>query len=99
FSTMKKLGITIFFASLFVSCSLSKVEKSARKTIDGNWVLNTVTHDAQGTFNSTLLDDATSSCFMNSQWFFRSNNSTGTYDIINSDCSTGVRHFRWPINE
>lgn len=96
---MKKLGITLLIATLFVSCSLSKVEKSARKTVDGNWVLNSVTYDAQGKFNTQLFNDATASCFTNSQWFFRSNNSTGTYNITNSDCSTGVRNFRWAANE
>ena len=96
---MKKLGITLLIATLFVSCSLSKVEKSARKTVDGNWLLNSVTYDSQGTFNTTLLNDATASCFEKSEWFFRSNNSTGTYNIINADCSTGTRNFRWAANE
>jgi len=96
---MKKIGITLFLATLLVSCSLSKVEKSARKTIDGNWTLNSVTYDTQGIFNTTLFDDVTTTCFKDSQWFFRSNNSTGTYTIINSDCSTGTRYFRWAANE
>ena len=96
---MKKLGITLLIATLFVSCSLSKVEKSARKTVDGNWELNSVTYDAQGVFNTMLFDDATTTCFKDSQWFFRSTNSTGTYNIINADCSTGVRNFRWSANE
>lgn len=96
---MKKLGITLFIATLFVSCSLSKVEKSARKTIDGNWVLNSVTYDEEGVFDTTLFDDATASCFKDSQWFFRSNNSTGTYNVTNAECSTGVRYFRWAANE
>lgn len=96
---MKKLGILLLISTLFVSCSLSKVEKSARKTIDGNWVLNSVTYDTQGVFNTVLFNDATASCFKDSQWFFRSNNSTGTYNIINADCSTGVRNFRWAANE
>ena len=96
---MKKLGIILLIATLFVSCSLSKVEKSARKTVDGNWLLNSVTYDAQGVFNTQLFNDATASCFKGSQWLFRSNNSIGTYNIINSDCSTGERNFRWSANE
>ena len=96
---MKKLGITLFITTLFVSCSLSKVEKSARKTVDGNWELNSVTYDAQGIFDTTLFNDATASCFTDSPWFFRSNNSTGSYNIINPDCSTGVRNFRWGATE
>ncbi len=96
---MKKLGITLLIATLFVSCSLSKVEKSARKTVDGNWLLNSVTYDEKGVFNTQLLNDVTASCFKDSQWFFRSNNSTGTYNITNSECSTGERNFRWSANE
>ncbi|MBA6154456.1 lipocalin family protein [Gelidibacter maritimus] len=96
---MKKIGITLFMAALLVSCSLSKIEKSARNTIDGNWVLNSVTYDEPGVFNTILFEDATASCFTDSQWFFRSNNSTGTYTIIDTDCSTGVRYFRWAANE
>lgn len=96
---MKKLGIAFMVATLFVSCSLSKVEKTARRTVDGNWILNSVTYDSSGTFNTTLFNDVTASCFEGSQWFFRSNNSTGTYDISNADCSTGVRYFRWAADE
>lgn len=96
---MKKLGITLFIATLLVSCSLSKVEKSARKTIDGNWILTSVTYDEEGVFNTTLFEDATASCFTDSQWFFRSNNSTGTYNITDGNCPTGNRYFRWAANE
>lgn len=96
---MRKLGIIVLVATLFVSCSLSKVEKTARKTVDGSWLLNSVTYDTQGVFNTQLFEDATASCFTGSQWSFRSNNSTGTYDIINADCSTGVRNFRWAADE
>ncbi|HLT32951.1 MAG TPA: lipocalin family protein [Aquaticitalea sp.] len=96
---MKKLISLCMFVLIMTSCSLSKQEKSARKTIDGTWTLTTVTYDSPGTFNATLFEDTTASCFEGSQWFFRSNNSTGTYDIINTDCPTGVRNIRWSANE
>lgn len=96
---MKKLAAFLFIATLLTSCSLSKQDKSARKTIDGTWSLTKVTYDTPGTFNSTLFDDTTASCFEGSQWTFRSNNSTGTYDIINAECPTGVRNIRWSSNE
>lgn len=82
-----------------MSCSLSKQEKTARKVVDGNWTLNSVTYDSPGVFDTVLLDDATASCFKDSEWFFRSNNSTGTYTINNADCSTGTRYFRWAADE
>lgn len=96
---IKRIGIAMLVATLFVSCSLSKTEKTARKSIDGNWVLNKVTYDTEGIFNATLFDDATAACFEGSQWFFRSNNSTGTYDITDANCETGVRNIRWSANE
>lgn len=96
---MKNAGILLLLTVVLSSCTLSKDEKGARKTIDGTWNLNSVTYDTQGVFNTVLFDDATTSCFKNSQWFFRSNNSTGTYNIANSDCSTGIRNIRWAANE
>ena len=96
---MKKIVIMSFIALIISSCSLSKQEKSARRTIDGTWSLTKVTYDSPGTFNATLFEDTTASCFEGSQWFFRSNNSTGSYNIINAECSTGVRNIRWSSNE
>ncbi|MEZ4802598.1 MAG: lipocalin family protein [Gelidibacter sp.] len=96
---MKKIASLCIVALLLTSCSLSKQEKTARKTIDGTWTLTKVTYDSPGTFNATLFEDTTASCFEGSQWFFRSNNSTGTYDIINANCPTGVRNIRWSSNE
>lgn len=96
---MKKLASLFIIALLLTSCSLSKQEKTARKTIDGTWTLTKITYDSPGTFNSILFDDTTASCFEGSQWFFRSNNSTGTFDIINADCPTGVRNIRWSATE
>lgn len=96
---MKNLAILSLIMLVMTSCSLSKQEKTARKTIDGTWTLTKVTYDSPGTFNATLFDDTTASCFEGSQWFFRSNNSTGTYNIINADCPTGDRNIRWSATE
>ncbi|MCB0445566.1 MAG: lipocalin family protein [Gelidibacter sp.] len=96
---MKKTGILLLTLLFLSSCSLSKVEKTTRKTIDGTWTLTNVSYDTQGVFNTILFNDATTSCFKGSQWFFRSNNSTGSYTILNSDCPTGVRNIRWSANE
>lgn len=96
---MKRIGVIVFVAMTFMSCSLSKVEKSARKMVDGHWVLDAVTYDSAGVFNTQLFNDASATCFEGSQWFFRSNNSTGTYNILNTDCTTGARNFRWSANE
>ncbi|MCK7590989.1 lipocalin family protein [Subsaxibacter sp. CAU 1640] len=96
---MKRLATLVTITLLLTSCSLSKQEKTARKTVDGTWTLTKVTYDSPGTFNTTLFDDTTASCFEGSQWFFRSNNSTGSYNIINANCPTGERYIRWSANE
>lgn len=95
---IKFLAVITMF-SLLSSCSLSKTERDARSTIDGTWILNTVDYESTGTFTSTLFNDTSASCFEGSKWFFRSNNSTGTYEIVNADCPTGVRNIRWAANE
>lgn len=96
---MKKLVSVSMIALLFLSCSLSKQDRTARKTIDGTWNLTKVTYDTSGTFDSTLFGDTTASCFEGSQWFFRTNNSTGSYNIVNANCPTGERNIRWAANE
>ena len=95
---MKNVVLMICIVFL-ASCSLSKTEREARNTIDGTWVLNKVTYESSGNFQAKLFNDASASCFELSKWFFRSNNSTGYYDIVNTNCSTGVRNFRWAANE
>lgn len=91
--------LTLIGLCTIMSCSLSKTEREARKTIDGTWVLNSVTYDATGTFNVELFDDTSAKCFEMSKWFFRANNSTGSYDIVNSACPTGTRNIRWSAVE
>ncbi|SDB38263.1 Lipocalin-like domain-containing protein [Flavobacteriaceae bacterium MAR_2010_188] len=91
--------ITLIAFCTIMSCSLSKTEREARNTIDGTWVLNSVTYDATGNFNVELFNDTSAKCFEMSKWFFRSNNSTGSYEIVNADCPTGTRNIRWSAVE
>ncbi|UNY98077.1 lipocalin family protein [Zhouia spongiae] len=93
------LLITIF-ALILYSCGLSKENKDTRKTINGTWELNDVSYEGnQGYFKSTLFNDADAKCFKGSEWFFRSNNSTGYYNIVHGECPTGQRNIRWSIQD
>ncbi|MCQ0112691.1 Lipocalin-like domain-containing protein [Zhouia amylolytica] len=97
----KKHILLITICSLILySCSLSKENKETRKSIDGTWELTDVSYEGtQGYFKSTLFNDADSKCFKGSEWFFRSNNSTGFYNIMNDGCPTGQRNIRWSIQD
>ncbi len=97
---MIKSSILPIIASLLLfSCSTTKQVRDDRKTVDGPWTLNDVGYeDNEGDFKAKLFDDASAVCFEGSTWFFRNNNSTGSYTIQpGSLCSGGERNIRWSI--
>ncbi|MDT0677382.1 lipocalin family protein [Autumnicola musiva] len=97
---MKKILTVLIISVLIISCGPSKVAKEARKTFDGGWTLTSVTYPQNtGTFNVTLLNDASASCFENSTWDFVSNNNQGTYTLQGANCNTGTRFFNWSVDE
>ncbi|WP_224490436.1 lipocalin family protein [Robertkochia flava] len=91
----------LFISVLLISCggssSLGKENKSLRSNLDGTWELKGVTYDGEGYYKSTLFDDANAKCYEGSEWFFRSNNSTGTYTLSGDECNPGIRYIRWSI--
>lgn len=91
------LTISLFFSS----CSISKSARVDRKTINGSWTLDNISYEnASGNFSSVIFNDAKDICFEGSSWFFRNNNSTGTYTIPNTSlCSAGDRYIRWSVVE
>lgn len=104
---MKKFMLlsVVLVPMLFGSCNAPKGVPSTKgtanlqKTINGPWILNTVTYeDNEGKFTSILFNDADATCFEGTEWYFRNNNNTGSYIIESSDnCSGGERFFRWSI--
>ncbi|WP_242203452.1 lipocalin family protein [Aestuariivivens insulae] len=95
---MKRITLLLIAITVF-SCGTSKTVRASKKEIKGTWVLNTIKYSALGTFNVTLLNDASKECFEGSVWSFVPNNNTGTYAISKSDCSTGMRYFNFTIQE
>ncbi len=83
----------------FIGCGSSKVVRTSKKVIKGNWTLHSVSHNQTGTYDITLLNDASKGCFEGSSWQFIPNNNTGIYTISNDGCSNGERHFIFTIDE
>ena len=95
---MKKNLLFLIIVSLF-ACGTSKTVRTSHKVIKGNWILNSITYSEKGTYNVSLLNDASKVCFEGSIWQFVPNNNTGIYNINNTSCSTGARNFVFTIKE
>jgi len=100
---MKRIGIVAVSLLLlgFISCSSSKQARVVKKTIDGNWQLQTiVTEGITGKVKVMLFNEADFNCFVGSTWSFNNYNSLGSYTINNTaDCATTKRNIRWTIYE
>ncbi|WNH13884.1 lipocalin family protein [Thalassobellus suaedae] len=95
---MKQLILLLFTISL-VSCGASKTVRTSKKVIKGEWTLSSISYSEAGTYNVTLLSDASKACFEGSTWQFIPNNNTGIYTINDPSCSTGARNFVFTIQE
>tara|TARA_R110000868_G_scaffold15005_2_gene69015 strand:- start:1345 stop:1773 length:429 start_codon:yes stop_codon:yes gene_type:complete len=82
-----------------MACGTSKTVRTSKKVIKGDWTLNSISYSKAGTYNVTLLNDVSKTCFEGSTWQFIPNNNTGIYTINNSGCSTGERNFVFTIQE
>ena len=102
---MKKIKNALLFlsiATLLASCASSKEGRTYKKTIDGNWQLQTVaTEGIAGRVSIQLFNEADFSCFFGSNWNFNNTNSLGTYDITKStsECVALKRNIRWTVYE
>jgi len=95
----KLIFLLVFTTGLVNSCSVSKAARQDRSVLTGNWILSNVSYQgSQGQFTSVLFNDADASCFEGSTWFFRNNNSTGSYLLGNgSNCDAAERFIRWSV--
>jgi len=95
----KVIFLLVLTVGFVTSCSVSKVARQDRKVVTGNWILNNVSYQGgQGKFESVLFNDANASCFEGSTWFFRNNNSTGSYMLGNAaNCDGSERFIRWSV--
>ena len=94
--------ITAFTIMVFTSCSVSKEARGIKKDINGNWILQTVTVEGiTGVVKTTVFNEADLSCFIGSEWNFISNNSMGSYTLVDKskNCTPVKRFIRWSIFE
>lgn len=102
---MKKANIIfnlLIIIFLLASCTTSKQARTYKKTIDGNWQLQTVvTEGIMGKVKVQLFNEAEFNCFVGSSWNFNQSNSLGTYAISKNgnECVAVKRNIRWTIYE
>ena len=94
--------LTAMIILAFTSCSVSKEARSIKKTINGNWVLQTITTEGiTGVAKTTIFNEAEFGCFIGSEWNFVANNSMGSYTIVDKskNCVALKRFIRWSVYE
>lgn len=94
--------IAVLTILIFSSCSTSKEARTYKKTIDGNWQLQTVvTEGITGKIKAQIFNEEDFNCFVGSTWNFNSNNSLGSYNISKNgnECVAIKRDIRWSIYE
>ena len=94
--------VTALAIVILASCSVSKEARSIKSNINGNWVLETVTVEGiTGVVKTTVFNEADLSCFIGSEWNFVSNNSMGSYSLVDKskNCTPVKRFIRWSIFE
>lgn len=92
----------ILLILLFASCATTKEGRTYRKSIDGNWQLQTVVSEGiMGKVKAELFNEADFECFVGSTWNFNNNNSLGSYTIMQNanQCASVKRNLRWSIYE
>ena len=96
-------SITFFsIIVLFTSCAGSKESRAMKKSINGNWNLETVTIEGNNSIlHVKVFNEADNNCFIGSSWHFVENNGTGSYTLMQSkgECSAITRMIRWSIYE
>jgi len=94
--------ISVCIIALLTSCSASKEGRGIKKTINGNWVLQTITTEGiTGVAKTKVFNEAEFGCFIGSEWNFISNNSMGSYTIVDTkkECPSIKRFIRWSVYE
>jgi hypothetical protein len=102
---MKKSILTlsvILSVFLISSCATSKEARNYKQSINGKWLLQTITTEGiTGRIKAQILNEADFNCFVGSSWSFNRNNSLGSYTISKNgnECASLKRNIRWSIYE
>ena len=101
-SRIIQFAIISIIAVALSACSVSKEARGIKKNINGNWILQTITTEGiTGVTKTTIFNEAEFSCFIGSEWNFISNNSMGSYTLIDQGkgCPKIKRYIRWSVYE
>jgi len=100
--TTNLIALFIVITAILGSCSVSKEARGIKKNINGNWILQTITTEGITSVAKTkIFNEADFGCFIGSEWNFISNNSMGSYAIVDpkKDCPSVKRLIRWSVYE
>ena len=96
------LLVILSLVILFSGCSASKEGRSMRKSIDGDWNLQTVNIEGiESKLKAKVFNEADVECFIGSNWNFVSNNGMGSYTLpgATAGCPAITRSIRWSVYE
>lgn len=99
---MKSFQLFFVLTILLSACAGSKEARTIKKSINGNWNLETVTVEGNNSIlNAKVFNEADNNCFIGSSWNFVGNNGTGSYTLLEGkgSCKTLTRKIRWTIYE
>lgn len=94
--------ITVLVIIGLSACSVSKEARTIKKSINGNWILQTITTEGiTGIVKTKIFNEAEFGCFIGSEWNFISNNSMGSYTLVDKskECTQLKRFIRWSVYE
>ncbi|QKX06770.1 lipocalin [Aquimarina sp. TRL1] len=97
---MRLLFFIAVSAMVLTSCKGTSIAvQQTTKAINGQWTLNQLDYDAEGTYNITLFGGIPAKCVEGSQWAFVSNNNRGNYLITDGSCANvaGPNNFIWTV--
>lgn len=92
----------LFIVSFFSACSGTKEARTMKKTINGQWMIKTITIEGNNSIiNAKVFNEADNNCFIGSSWNFISNNGMGSYTLPSGagGCVAATRKIRWSVYE
>ncbi len=96
------LLLLVLLLGLYTGCSVSKEGRSMKKTINGEWNLQTINVEGiDSKLKAKVFNEAELECFIGSNWNFVSNNGSGSYSLNGSPtgCQSITRNIRWSVYE
>ncbi len=99
FKVIAALSLVLVFLA---SCSTSKEARTFKKSIDGNWQLQTVVSEGiMGKVKARIFNEEDFNCFVGSTWSFNKRNNLGSYTISTNgaECVAVKRDIRWSVYE